>query len=179
MCILVGKNCIFKGIGENMWQKNKKLCALYWNKYSPIVRNIFLGFFLLVAIGGRIYNWTFPEEIERQYGELSKVIYSLEVFDNRVLNLSVGTGNIVIAKEVTANIDMGGDINDAMESRAKIIEYFLHHGWEPVSLHKNNLKFRNERYEIDLFGPMRQKPLAHNHWLVTVGFNTIFQRLRF
>ena len=38
---------------------------------------------------------------------------------------------------------------------------------------------RNERYEIDLFGPMRQKPLAHNHWLVTVGFNTIFQRLRF
>lgn len=162
-----------------MWQKNKKLCALYWNKYSPIVRNIFLGIFLLVVIGGRVYNWFFPDEIERQYGELSKVIYSLEIFDNRVLNLRVGTGNIVIAKEVTANIDMGGDINQAMKSREEIIEYLLHHGWEPVSLHTNNLTFRNERYEINLFGPMRRKPLADNHWLVTVGFNTIFQRLRF
>lgn len=162
-----------------MFKKIKNFLRPYWNSYIPIVRNVFLGIFLLVVIGGRIYNWVFSEEVEKQYGELSKEIYSIEIFDKRILNVRVGTGNIVIAKEATANIDMGGDIDEAMKSREEIIDYFLRHGWEPVSLHKNDLTFRNEKYEINLFGPMRQKPLVDNHWLVTIGFNTIFQRLRF
>ncbi|KAF1683818.1 hypothetical protein [Veillonella sp. R32] len=81
-----------------------------------------------MLIGGKVYNWVFSEEVEKQYGELSKKIYSIENFDKRILNVRVGTGNIVIAKEATANIDMGGDIDEAMKSREEIIDYFLRHG---------------------------------------------------
>ena len=38
-----------------------------------------------MLIAGRVYNWVFSEEVEKKYGELSKKIYSIEIFDKRIL----------------------------------------------------------------------------------------------